>query len=399
MHNFELIDLDRAPAPAPVAPRRAAGQPLVAAETDTELARAFLLHGILAASTMKSTKTELSRFLWWCRDRQLRLADLRIEDMAAYRDFLLDPQPRDKWISASAYPPDDERYDPNRGTRWPRNDPRWRPFSGPLSTQSARQAFRVARALTAFAKNTGYLDREPGVLVKNFSVSRNARVERYLGPATIGYVDAAIAALPRAPGPEARSAARDHFLFVAFVTTGARLSEIAQASMGAVGRDQDGRWWLEVTGKGGKARRLPVCDEMLACYRTYREAFGLPPTTHRRDATPLVMSMRRRQPTAISSEATANAITGLFAKAADLAIADGNVDAEGDLREASAHWLRHEMLTSLVNHTGDLKLGQDHAGHENIATTGGYLHRADADRHDAVLEVMNKSRGSAHDER
>ncbi|PIL41869.1 hypothetical protein CR105_27430 [Massilia eurypsychrophila] len=67
------------------------------------------------------------------------------------------------------------------------------------------------------------------------------------------------------------------------------------------------------------------------------------------------------------AEATANAITGLFARAADLAKLDDKLDAEGDLREASAHWLRHEMLTALVNHTGDLKIGQDHAGHENIA--------------------------------
>jgi integrase/recombinase XerD len=390
MHNFELIDLDRAA--GAVAPRRTTGEPLVAAQTDTELARAFLQHGMLAASTLKSTKTELCRFLWWCRDRQLRLVDLRIEDMASYRDFLLDPQPREQWISASAYNPGDPRYNPDCGTRWPRTDPRWRPFSGPLSTQSARQAFRVARALTAFAKDTGYIDLEPGVLVKNFRVPRHARVERYLGPSTIAYVDAAIAALPRDPAQQARAAARDHFLFVAFVTTGARLSEISKALMGAVRLDPDGRWWLEVTGKGEKTRRLPVCSELLACYQAYREAFALPPTTHRRDDTPLVLSVRRRSPTGIGAEATANAITALFAQAADLAKIDGNLNAEGDLREASAHWLRHEMITALVNHTGDLKIGQDHAGHENVATTGGYLHRSDHDRHDAVLDVMRKSR-------
>ena len=48
--------------------------------------------------------------------------------------------------------------------------------------------------------------------------------------------------------------------------------------------------------------------------------------------------------------------------------------------------------TTIVNHTDDLKLSRDHAGHENIATTGRYLHRADVDRHDAVLDVMNQRR-------
>ncbi len=245
---------------------------------------------------------------------------------------------------------------------------------------------------------TGYIDQEPGVLVKNYRVSRHAQIERYLNPATIAYVDAAIAALPRTAGQPARAAARDHFLFVAFVTTGARLSEIAKATMGAVQRDEEGRWWIQVTGKGDKARRLPVCSEMLACYQVYRTTFELSALTHQRDPTPLVLSVRRRRPTGIGPEATANAITALFAQAADLAKADENLNAEGDLREPSAHWLRHEMLTALVNNSGgDLKAAQDHAGHENIATTGNYLHKSDQDRHDAVLDVMNRVRNIGSD--
>ena len=79
--------------------------------------------------------------------------------------------------------------------------------------------------------------------------------------------------------------------------------------MGAVYLDEDGRWWLDVIGKGDKPRRLPVCDELLACYQAYHQAFSLAPTTHRRDTMPLVMSARRSVPTAIGAEATANAIT------------------------------------------------------------------------------------------
>ena len=40
--------------------------PLVNAQTDSEIARAFLYHADLAAPTLKSTKTELGRFLLWC---------------------------------------------------------------------------------------------------------------------------------------------------------------------------------------------------------------------------------------------------------------------------------------------------------------------------------------------
>lgn len=395
MHDFELIDLERPPAPTTAnAHARAPDRALVSARTDTELARAFLARAMLAPATLKSTKTELCRFLWWCRDKGLLLADLRIEDMAQYRDFLRDPLPREKWVSASAYGPDDARHDPNCGTRWPRSDPRWRPFSGPLSEQSARQAFRVARALTRFAADTGYVAGrlDPGATVKNFRADRQAAVERFLGPAAIAHVDAAIAALPRDTEGRRRAAARDAFLFVAFVTTGARLSEIARAAMGDFRQDGDGRWWLEVTGKGAKTRRLPVCPELLDSYRAYRVAFALPPATHKRDDTPLVLSVRRRAPAGVEAEATANAVTGLFGKAAALAEMAGDLDARGDLLAATAHWLRHEMLTALVNHTGDLKLGQAHAGHESVATTGGYLHAPDNRRHDAVLDLMKKRR-------
>lgn len=391
MHDFELIELDRLPVE-----RRPARDPgsrpmLVAAQTDTELARAFLAHAVFAKSTLKSTKTELCRFLWWCRDQRLHLADLRVEDMAAYRDFLLDPQPREKWVSASAYKPTDPRYNPDCGTRWPRTDSRWRPFSGPLSVQSARQAFRVARALTAFAKETGYLEIEPGKIVKNHTVVRTAAVERYLGPATITYVDAAVAALPRTTEIEKRRAARDRFVFVAFVTTGARLSEIAEAKMGAI-HLHDNRWWLRVTGKGNKERLLPVCGELLECYREYRMLFELPASTYKDDPDPMVLSVRRKAISGIGAEATANIITRLFGLAADLAKQDNNIDACNDLSTASAHWLRHEMITAIVNYTGDIKMGQELAGHNDIATTGGYLHSLANDRHNAVLALMKKRR-------
>lgn len=50
------------------------------------------------------------------------------------------------------------------------------------------------------------------------------------------------------------------------------------------------------------------------------------------------------------------------------------------MREASAHWLRHEMLTALANNNGgDRKAAQDHAGHENIATLQATKAPIDAD--------------------
>ncbi|MBK1890747.1 hypothetical protein Undi14_11955 [Undibacterium sp. 14-3-2] len=147
----------------------------------------------LAPTTSKSTKTELGRFLLWCQSCQFTLANLRVEDLVAYKDWLRDPQPAEQWISP---------------TRWPRQDPRWRPFFGPLSEPSVRQAFRVVKSLMTFATNAGYLNRNACSLVKNVKTNREARVTRYLGGRAVEWVYKAIQGLP-AGTPAADRARRE----------------------------------------------------------------------------------------------------------------------------------------------------------------------------------------------
>jgi site-specific recombinase XerD len=55
------------------------------------------------------------------------------------------------------------------------------------------------------------------------------------------------------------------------------------------------------------------------------------------------------------------------------------------LRQASAHWLRHSMLTNHANNGVQLKTLQETAGHASIATTAAYLHKTDNQRHDELL--------------
>jgi integrase/recombinase XerD len=381
--TFDTIDLEPLPA---LTSGLASGEPgrsvvdaklfhgdeddtLVSAQTDSEIARAFLYHAELAPTTLKSTKTELGRFLLWCKVHNKTLRELRVEDLTGYKEWLRDPQPADEWVSP---------------TRWPRADSRWRPFSGPLSDPSARQAFRVVKSLMTFATNAGYLRRNAGSLVKNIKTPRDARVTRYLSVMAIDFVYAAIDALPAKSPAAMKALARERFLFIAYITTGARLSEIVAATMGAIYTEGDGRWWIDVVGKGSKPRRLPVSLEMLAAFQEYREAFGLLAKTSRDDATPLVLNTRGRLLVSVSDEAASNAIKGLFAHASDLADGDGDGDSAGALRNASAHWLRHTMLTTHANNGVALKTLQDTAGHASLSTTATYLHKSDKERHDEL---------------
>lgn len=355
---------------------RIAEDGLSEASTDVELAREFIAHGELSEKSIQNAQKELYRFLTWCREEAHKtLVELNVADLNRYKEFLKDPPPA--WVST---------------TKWPRKDPRYRPFTGPLSDASRRQALIAVKALLAFAEQTGYLRRNPAALVRNVRAPSGSRVTRYLSRDAIDLALAAVSVRAADNPPALRRRARDAFLLVAFAHTGARLNEIVGATMGAIYTEGKGRWWMDVVGKGNKPRRLPVSDAMLAAFHAYRAAFDMPPQAARADRTPLVLSSRSRTLARITDEAAAEAIKAVFADAADAAAAQGDADTAATLRLASAHWLRHSMLTDHANNGVQLKTLQDTAGHASIATTAAYLHKTDTERHDEIIASLNGSR-------
>jgi integrase/recombinase XerD len=379
MHKFLPIDLEpTAPDGGKVALRQrpdvgifrpVADDAITDASTDSEIAREFIEHSELGPKSIANTQKELYRFLTWCREEARRsFHQLSVADLNAYKEFLKNP-PAD-WIST---------------TKWPRTDPRYRPFTGPLSDASRRQAMIAVKGLLAFAEQTGYLRRNPARLVKNVRAPTASRITRYLTQQAIGLALATVSRRDADTAAALRRRERDRFLLVAFAHTGARLNEIVGADMGAIYTDANGRWWLDVIGKGNKPRRLPVPSDMLAAFRDYRQAFGLLPQAGRTDTTPLVLSSRRRELTRITDEAASDALKAVFAAAALAAAAQGDSDTAAVLRQASAHWLRHSMLTNHANNGVQLKTLQETAGHASIATTAAYLHKTDNERHDEII--------------
>ena len=352
---------------------RTADDAITEATTDIELAREFIAHGELSATSIQNTQKELFRFLTWCREEAGKtLVQLNVADLNQYKEFLRNPPP--EWVSK---------------TKWPRSDPRYRPFSGPLSDPSRRQAMIAVKALMGFAEQTGYLRRNPGALVRNVRTPSASRITRYLSQAAIALALETVSARAAETPAALRRRARDRFLLVAFAHTGARLSEIVGASMGSIYSESKGRAWIDVVGKGNKPRRLPVPPDMLEAFQAYRQAFGLAPEAARSDRTPLVLSSRSRAPARITDEAASEAIKAIFADAALAADLRGDGDTAATLRQASAHWLRHSMLTNHANNGVQLKTLQDTAGHASISTTAAYLHKSDNERYDEIIASVN----------
>jgi site-specific recombinase XerD len=353
---------------------RQADDAITEATTDIELAREFIAHGELSAKSIQNTQKELFRFLTWCREEARKtLGQLNVADLNAYKEFLKNPPP--EWVST---------------TKWPRTDPRYRPFTGPLSDPSRRQAMIAVKGLLGFAEQTGYLRRNPAALVRNVRAPSASRITRYLTQDAIALAVDTVAARPAGTPAAIKRRERDRFLLVAFAHTGARLNEIVGAAMGSIYTEGNGRWWLDVIGKGNKPRRLPVPPDMLDAFRSYRQAFELHPQTSRTDRTPLVLSSRSRGLARITDEAASEAIKAVFADAAQVAADRGDADTAATLRQASAHWLRHSMLTNHANNGVQLKTLQDTAGHANIATTAAYLHKTDNERYDEIIASANR---------
>ncbi|MYM22210.1 tyrosine-type recombinase/integrase [Duganella sp. FT135W] len=387
--KFDLINLDPFPARSDGAEQRRqrdidalrtiAEDAMTDARTDSEIAREFISHGELGPKSMANTQKELFRFLTWCREEAGKtLRQLNVADLNGYKDFLKAP-PQD-WISS---------------TKWPRSDPRYRPFSGPLSDASRRQAMIAVKGLFAYATHTGYLRRDPAALVKHVKTMSASRITRYLTSDALSLALSTAAARDAQTPAAIRRRERDLFLLTAYIHTGARLNEIVSANMGAFYTEGNGRWWLDVLGKGNKPRRLPVPPDMLAAFRQYRHAYGMPPHAVRSDATPLVLSSRGEALVRISDEAASDALKAIFAETASAADVMGNFDMAATLRAASAHWLRHSMLTNHANNGVQLKTLQETAGHASIATTAAYLHKTDNERHDEILASVTGSRESS----
>lgn len=353
------------------APTFSAGPPslpagaLTRATNDDELVTLWLRRPNLSPRTVRNSRKEAERFIFWIRTRGLTMGTVSYEDLVAYAAFLADPQPADQWV---------------RAERYARTDPRWRPFCGPLSEASQIQALTVLKGLFRWARAAEYLRTNPATLLGSMRLVQDESVSRFLPPAGISLMLAAADQLQADTPSAALRRARARFLVHAFYLTGVRLSELAGADMRSVLCDDAGAWWLHVLGKGRRRGKVPVPPVLLAEFRRYRLAYGLTPMPAPGEALPLVLSSRgqlRRS----SHSAVAAAVKVVMRDAIALAAKRGEHELAHRLGQASTHWLRHSSLTHQVNSGVPLKTVQKNGRHADIKTTGRYLHKEDTARH------------------
>lgn len=345
----------------------------IAADDDLDAVRAWLARVAGTKTTFENYRKEAERLLLWSIvELGKPLSSLTHEDLLRYQRFLADPQPRGRWVAG-------ER-------KFPRADPRWRPFHGPLAAPSQRQAMVILNALLSWLVGAGYLAGNPLSLSRQRARRASPRLTRFLERDLWQQVKVYINSLPRDTNRERERYWRARWLLTLLYLGGLRISEVSGNTMGHFfcRHDADGhkRWWLEITGKGDRERLVPASAEMMVELGRYRSARGLNllPVSH--EDTPLVLPLGRSMKP-LTRAALHVIIKGIFTGTAEMLRLRGDEYAAGAalLDHASAHWLRHSAGTQMADANIDVRLIRDNLGHTSLATTSLYLHTDDDRRH------------------
>ncbi len=357
---------------------RAPGPAQIAANDDRSALLAWLANYADSPATLASYRKEVERLLLWCvMQHQRALSDLTHEDLLVYQRFLNNPAPAERWVAAP-------------GQRPARSSPAWRPFAGPLSSASQRQALSVLNSLFCWLVQARYLQGNPLALGRRRRLQRTPpRITRYLPMAHWAEVKRTVELMPTDNDRQRAHAARARWLLSLLYIGGLRVSEVCGGTMGGffsrLSADGKERWWLEVMGKGQKVRLIPATPELMTELARYRTSLGLPPLPSPGGASPLVHPLigpaAAMQRTAIH-EVVKDIMVGTAARLR--ASGDEALMAAADhISQASTHWLRH-TAGSHQSDGIDLKAVRDNLGHGSIATTNTYLHAEDDVRHDAT---------------
>jgi len=358
--------------------RAIGNRPQISAQNDIDALKAWLARYADTKTTFDSYRKEAERLLLWSViELNKPLSSVTHEDLLVFQRFLANPEPADRWVMGA-------------GRKWARNHPEWRPFVGPLSNTSQRQAVVILNAMFSWLVTAGYLVGNPLSLSRQRQRKAKPRVTRFLDETLWQEVKSTIDQMPKETDREREHYFRVRWLFSLLYICGVRISEVTGNTMaGFFCRRDKGyeRWWLEITGKGDKTRIVPATNELMLELARYRREKGLSPYPLPGEATPLLLPIGSQQ-RCLTRSAVHKIVKVVFERTASRLRERGS-DFEtraSEIELASAHWLRHTAASNMTNENMDLKHVRDNLGHESISTTSKYLHSEDDLRHKETEE-------------
>lgn len=356
------------------------GAPRIDAANDYQAIFAWLATKSGNQNTQRAYQKEAERMLLWAvLERGKALSSLSVEDCAAYRDWLSilgrteDTQwpfrvPQSSWLG-------------EKGTA--RHKQGWKPFDGALSANSVRFAITIVSNLFEWLVRVQYCSFNPWSAVSKSLVAspdESAPDVEFMRAFSVGQWDYLTNYL--ASRPTTKQTERLRFVLPFAYTTGLRISELVDASVGRIYTMplSDGlgvRWMLKVLGKGNKWRAVPVPSDAVSALGIYFESRGLNlDILSNPSDTPLIASETSNL--AITTSALAKSLRSFFADVGKTLKAEGKLIEAKAFERATVHWLRHTCGSHLAL-SGDVPLNvvQRLLGHASLQTTSIYTDTSD----------------------
>lgn len=356
----------------------------IAALNDREAVLAWLAQWPEDSATYRAYRKEAERcLLWSVLERHKPFSAMTVDDAVAYRGFLADPQPRERWVGPLA----------------PRQLPRWKPFQDRLSPRSAQYAETVLRSLCQWLVDVGYLGWNPFAGLRRARHSEEGMaVGRALSePEWRWVMDFCERGLDDPAGDplffrHARFALRLGYY------TGLRISNLAAATVGDLERrtisgNEGPQWWLHSRVKGDKPHRVPVTG-LMAELRDYLRFRGYPAPLETLDPEIPLIGKRRLTRTErgyrevpYTPSGLHDLICSLFELAGDALAATDPLSAER-IRSATTHVLRHTHATHALGRGVPVTVAQRNLGHSSLAITSRYITVEDDQRHAEIAKLL-----------
>jgi site-specific recombinase XerD len=363
-----LPSLPALPSPAPGLPAMlASGTNLAVANpqhlgypSDWEFLDAWVSSRASSPATQRAYLKEGRRLILWLeRERGgLRLMQMVSSDCLAYMAFLQRIPPH--WIGKSNSPAFKDR---------------WMPFRGQLSHRSIQYALVVLPAFFKWLEKAKVVGGNPWELVNlNIGDERGVATPRSkaLSEKTIASVLEFVEAQEDSPKKD-----RINFIIRFLETVGLRSAELLQADLQHFIHKEDG-WFLEVLGKGGKARQVFIPSPALTALRRYLATRGeLTIGSSAPLGVPLVSNVR------VPNKRLS--YRGLYKHVKEwlvlaIAQADLSLEERDRLEGVSTHWLRHTFGTRAVARNMPFDVIQKQLGHASVTTTINTYSRAPDER-------------------
>lgn len=340
----------------------------LSAKNDLEAVRAYILKFRSQPHTARAYQRELERFLLWCvLVCKKPLSSVLVDECEAYKAFLEAPSP--------AF------CGPRRG----RFTPQWKPFAGPLSPESQKQAIQILRTAMGWLHKVRYLGGNPWAAVGDPQVDQQIntiQIERALPSELYESVVAQLTA--QAASPENTQVRIALAALLLMGDCGLRISEVASARAEKLEPSPfvSGQFRLVILGKGKKFRAVPLSHRAVKAVQAHQvdllKKYGERPAKDAALIRPITLppignttELHQNQwhgyaPNSLGRiiKKTLRAIAGLT---------EVKVDDMLKLRLTSAHGLRHTFGTMAVEREMPLDVIQSILGHASIDTTSIYI--------------------------